>query len=234
MTQRQHTRGLGADLVRIIGRAAVDHPIVLRQRPTPRFVLKFRDQTYRKLFVNVCILNDFDGVVEALDWTEDTEGADHGSPHPRMLVSKTSTSSLDRRNEPCVVFQCGCPADLVDRIHAEDGAAEEREFMKCLVEALWARGWQVVGEATRPRMRCKGEVPDIGQWGYTVRTWEGVHDQVVVGDEEDIEVPFVKVRLEDDGRGDDPVDDMELAERHTVRYSSHGGGPKGLRKGFLL
>ena len=135
-----------------------DSPPVLRRLPKPCFVLKFRDVSYRKVFVNVCMLEDFDGVVAALEDATDTDSR-HGqlgdvdvdvdvdveriNVADRMIVSKTSTSCVDRRNRPCVVFQCGCAADLLARIESGVGVCGydgcdgvQRGFLVRLVEGV--------------------------------------------------------------------------------------------------
>ena len=181
------------------------------------------------------MLEDFDGVVAALEDATDTDSR-HGqlgdvdvdvdveriNVVERMIVSKTSTSCVDRRNRPCVVFQCGCAADLLARIESGVGVCGydgcdgvQRGFLVRLVEVLEARGWQVVGEAVRPRIKGGAMVGVDGLLGWGFRM-KGVGVGAGSGAVEEVEEdqgdgPEVVVVARDGAGGG-------LAERHTVRY----------------
>lgn len=227
---------LSSDLLRSLRRADEEAPRCLRQRPQAGFVLKFRSSSYRKLFVNVCRLDDYDGVVGALRLeAEDARFA--SAPGVPLLLSKRSTPSTDKRNQPCVVFQCGCDGTVLDGIQGGGGGVPEGHLVALtgrLAEALEGRGWRLapdLGSVVRLKVKenCKGDIPEVLRWGFPVREVVEVVEEVAgtTRGTGEIKVGFA---------GD--VDEPLMVATKTVRFpraaAARGRAPKGLRSGFLL
>ncbi len=245
MTTGPSSRGLSCDLLRSLRQADSEAPRCLRQQPHAGFVLKFRDMSYRKLFVNVCRLDAYEGVVAALQLEpEDARYASVPAPGISLLLSKTTAASTDKRNQPCIVFQCGCDGAVIDGIE-RDGDEGRGGRLQALVvrlaEALEGRGWRLapdLGSVVRLKVKGnrKGDIPEVIGWGFSVRevvdTGGGTAGGIKRGE---IKVGFGG----GEDQGGDGVEPLMVATK-TVRFSAAGVGgprgraPKGLRSGFLL
>ena len=241
--------GLSCDLLRSLGRADEEAPPCLRRRPQAGFVLKFRDMSYRKLFVNVCRLNDYDGVVGALRLEPiDTQFASVQAPGISLLLSKTSTPFTDKRNQPCMVLQCGCEGGVIDEIKGDGAAGREGRLQALIVrlaEALEGRGWRLAPDLDsvvrlKVKGNCKGDIPEVMRWGFPVREVVDTAGEVAGttggttgGIRGEIKVGFGGYN----DQGDDGSEPLMVATK-TVRFPTpgraRGRAPKGLRSGFLL
>jgi hypothetical protein len=243
--------GLSSDLLRSLRRAGAEAPPCLRRRPQAGFVLKFRDISYRKLFVNVCRLDDYDGVVAALGLEpEDAQFASVSAPGVSLLLSKASTPSTDKRNRPCVVLHCGCDGAVLDRIHVDGGAGREGHLHALIVrlaEALEGRGWRLapdLGSVVRLKVKgnSKGDIPEVLRWGFPVREVVDTAGDVVGTDGGMAEIKGeIKMGFGDyndyNDQGENGSEPLMVAKK-TVRFpttgAARGRAPKGLRSGFLL
>ena len=258
------TGSLSADLLRVLHDAEKESPLCLRRPPQAAFVLKFRDVSYRKLFVNVCRLEEYGRVVHALQLEPEDErfALPVASLSTPFLLSKTATPSTDKRNQPCTVIQCGCDGGLLDRIQADGAAVHEQALTVRLAEALEGRGWMLapgLGSVVRPKMKTnrKGDIPEVLRWGFPVKEAKEVPAQAQettcpqppLGHQ--AKTGDIKIGLRAVDSAEDATEPLMVATK-TVRYtlgSSAGNGalpradrptPKqvatldGLRRGFLL
>ena len=248
------TGSLSADLLRVLHDAEKESPLCLRRPPQAAFVLKFRDVSYRKLFVNVCRLEEYGRVVQSLQLGSDDErlALPVASLSTPFLLSKTATPSTDKRNQPCTVFQCGCDGSLLDRIQAD--AVHEQAFTARLAEALEARGWMLapgLGSVVRPKMKTnrKGDIPEVLRWGFPVKEAKEVPAQAQettcrqppLGHQ--AKTGDIKIGLRTVDSAEDATEPLMVATK-TVRYTSgsspgkdslpRADRPTPLRRGFLL
>ena len=152
--------------------------------PLPGFVIKtwMNDDPCMKVFVNVCSVQ----LALVLGKGSKTNAGDmYGSKEEAMdavrgssdwcILSKKTLFDTDKKGISCRVIHCG-----IDRLSL-DAAREDKHFKMVLIASILCRivddcKIQVQQDLERiklPRMRSKGIIPSVADWGVAIHEDEG-------------------------------------------------------------
>lgn len=147
--------------------------------PSPGFVIKtwMNDETGTKVFVNVCTVqlahvlgnSSKTGAGKMYESKEEAMAAVRTS-HDWCILSKKMFFDMDKKGIKCRVIHCG-----VDSLSL-DAAREDKHFKMVLIASILCSivddcKIQVQQDLERiklPRMRCKGVIPSVADWGIAM------------------------------------------------------------------